>query len=86
MMKIEVREKTTKTLLFSCPIEAEEKAYQYASEAESMGIEVELISPSVISNLAKALGASANDLQVIENSMNEEIENHQSCNSPSCSS
>lgn len=63
-------------ILFSCPVEEEEKAFEYARQMEELGIEVKLSSPSVSETLIQSLGASEEDTQKLREEIIHEIEEH----------
>ncbi len=63
-------------ILFSCSVEEEEKAFNYAREMEEMGIEVKISAPSLPETLIQSLGAGEDDTQKLRQELNEEIEDH----------
>jgi hypothetical protein len=74
--KILVRDLHGQQTLFECPIQEAEKAWKFAAEMEEMGIEVEVISPTLSETLSTSLGLSAQQLAEYKQSMEEEIEHH----------
>lgn len=60
---VKVIEKNSRTILFSCTISEIDKAYSFAEQMEGNGVEIELLSPSCPESLARALGASYENLQ-----------------------
>lgn len=76
--EVKVIDKISGETLFSCPIEEMEKAYAAASEMEEMGLEVQIKAPHIHQTLANSLGASEQQHQEYEQSMQEELEDHDS--------
>lgn len=60
-----------------CPVTESEKAYAFAAEMEEMGLEIEVISPTLTDTLSESLGLTKEQLQEYKNSMEEEIEAHE---------
>lgn len=75
--KIIVRDVQTQQVLFECPVTESEKAYQFAAEMEEMGLDIEVISPTLSETLSTSLGLTKEQLQEYKNSMDEEIEAHE---------
>ncbi len=74
--KILVRDVQTQQVLFECTITESEKAWQFAAEMEEMGLDIEVISPTLSETLSNSLGLTPEELQAYKESMEEEMENH----------
>ncbi len=74
--KILVRDVQTQQVLFECTITESEKAWQFAAEMEEMGLDIEVISPTLSETLSNSLGLTQEELQAYKESMEEEMENH----------
>ena len=74
--KILVRDVQTQQVLFECAITESEKAWQFAAEMEEMGLDIEVISPTLSETLSNSLGLTNEELQAYKESMEEEMENH----------
>jgi hypothetical protein len=75
--KILVRDVQTKATLFECAIEESEKAYQFAAEMEEMGLDIEVVSPTLGETLSNSLGLSQEAQQKYKDSLEEEMESHE---------
>ena len=75
---VKVIDKLEGQLLYECPVEEQDKAFEYAKQMEELGIEVEINSPSVPESLAQTLGAPEEDLQNLRKEILEEINSHNS--------
>lgn len=74
--KIRVVDTDTRQVLFECPLEESEKAYQFAAGMEEMGLSVEVMHPTLSETLTDSLGLSNEDRRKYEASLEEEIEHH----------
>lgn len=74
--KILVRDVQTQQTLFECGIHESEKAWQFAAEMEEMGLDIEVISPTLGETLSSSLGLSKEQLEAYKESMEEEMEHH----------
>ena len=74
--KILVRDVATQQILFECGINESEKAWQFAAEMEEMGLDIEVINPTISETLSHSLGLSKEELEEYKKSMDEEIESH----------
>lgn len=84
-MNLTVRELQSGQTLFECSIEQSEKAYKAAASMEEMGIEVEVIHPTLSETLSHGLGLSSEEVKKYQKSIEDEIEGHdESCKSKSC--
>jgi hypothetical protein len=75
--KIQVVDRETKQVLFECEMTSSEKAYQYAASMEDMGLDVEVISPTLSQTLSSSLGLSREEMTAYEESLEEEMEGHE---------
>lgn len=75
--KILVRDVQTQQVLFECAITESEKAYQFAAEMEEMGLDIEVIVPTLGETLSNSLGLSREQVQEYKNSLEEEMDSHE---------
>jgi hypothetical protein len=76
-LKIQVRDVETKQVLFECALSESEKAWQFAAEMEEMGLDIEVISPTLGETLSTSLGLSREQQQEYQNSLEEEMDSHE---------
>lgn len=74
--KIKVRDITTQQVLFECDVAESEKAFQFAAEMEEMGLDIEVVAPSLGETLSASLGLSQSEIEAYKQSMEDEIEHH----------
>lgn len=74
---VKIIEVHSSQVLFECPVEKSDFAYEKAAEFEEMGLEIKLVHPSVNESLATSLGISGDPLEAFEESLTEEIEGHE---------
>ncbi len=75
--QIVVLDNASEQILYSCPIEDSQKAYAYAAEMEQMGIDVKVINPTLADTLSASLGLSREEQMNYQDSLEEEIEQHE---------
>lgn len=75
--KILVRDVQTQQVLFECAINESEKAYQFAAEMEEMGLDIEVVSPTLGETLSNSLGLSKEDQETYKQSLEEEMDSHE---------
>lgn len=75
--KIIVRDIHTQQVLFECSVSESEKAYKFAADMEEMGLDIEVVAPTLSETLSKSLGLSREQMQEYKNSMEEEMEHHE---------
>lgn len=75
--KIQVRDVATQQVLFECEITESEKAYHYAAEMEEMGLDIEVISPTLGETLSNSLGVSREEFEAYKQELEEEIDSHE---------
>jgi hypothetical protein len=74
--KILVRDVETKQVLFECDLIESEKAWQFAAEMEEMGLDIEVITPTLSETLSESLGLTRAEKEAYQESMEEEMEAH----------
>ena len=74
---IELREKKTGIVLASGQVDDLHLLHAQALSLEEMGLEVELIQPSVSESLAIGLGLNEHEIKDFQSSMREEVEEHE---------
>ena len=74
--KIQVRDIQTQQVLFECAIAEADKAYQFAAEMEEMGLDIEVITPSLGDTLSASLGLTKEQHQVYVDSLEAEMNDH----------
>jgi hypothetical protein len=80
--KIKVVDKQTGHIFLEVSFEEREKACSYAAELEEMGLDIEILSPTLSESLLNSLGASPDETNSYLKSLEEEIDAHES---PICS-
>lgn len=75
--KILVRDVQTQQVLFECAISESEKAYQFAAEMEEMGLDIEVVSPTLGETLSNSLGLTKEEQQKYKDSLEEEMDSHE---------
>lgn len=73
---IKVIDSDSKKVLFECDMGESEKAYEYAADMERMGLQVEIISPTITETLCDSLGIELDQREDYEQSVFEEIDDH----------
>ena len=80
MTKIFVKDIQSGHILFECPLELSEQAYELAASMEKMGLDIEVINPTLSETLSQSLGLSSEDIEEYQNSIDDEIKSHdESC-------
>ena len=62
--------------LFSCTIDEEEKAFEFAKQMEKLNIEVSIESPSLVETLGIGLGITEKERSQLKDALFYEIKNH----------
>lgn len=75
--KILVKDVQSKQILFECALTESEKAYQFAAEMEEMGLDLEVIIPTLGETLSNSLGHSKEELAQYKESLEEEMDSHE---------
>jgi hypothetical protein len=75
--KILVRDVQGQQTLFECAVADSEKAYRYAAQMEELGLDVEVISPTLSETLTASLGLSPEARAEYRQSMARELEDHE---------
>lgn len=78
-LKINIVDKQSGTILSSFSMDNSDKAHDYATEMEEMGVDVEIHAPSLPESLISELGASSQDVETLRQELDEEIEGHGCC-------
>ncbi len=73
---VKIIDKETGNILFECPIEQIEKAYEKAEEFEGFGLDIILKAPSLPETLIRSLGASEENVASLNSMLDEEIASH----------
>ncbi len=74
--KIQLIEKNSGEVLFSCPVDQADKAYDFAKDLESMGVEFDFIKPGVPETLINELQISDDQKEEYAASLDQEIHDH----------
>ncbi len=77
MPKMKVIDLHTGQSLFECSIEESEKAYQFASSMEELGLDIKVIAPTLGETLSNSLGLSPLEIAAYQESLVEESEQHE---------
>lgn len=75
--KIVVRDVQTQQTLFECSLQESEKAWQFAAEMEEMGLDIEVVIPTLSDTLSHSLGLTRQELEEYKKSMEEEMDSHE---------
>lgn len=75
--KVQVLDIQSDQVLFECDIQHSEKAYQFAASMEELGLDVKVVSPTLSQTLSSSLGLSAAEKREYEESLEEEMEQHE---------
>lgn len=83
-----VQDKNSEEKLFECLVQDIELAYKYAAEMEGMGIEVDIIAPTVTDTLCHSLGIDNDRKSEFDQSVVAEIDDHDGscCHGPNTES
>lgn len=71
-----IKDRLSGTILKKFNLSDAANAFEYSKECEEMGLDVEIISPTVTATLADSLGISDEAKQEMEKSIEEELEDH----------
>jgi hypothetical protein len=75
--KIQVLDTLTGQKLFECDLNEAQKAYHFAAEMETLGLDIEVKNPTLSETLSNSLGLSDKEISAYKESMEEEIEGHE---------
>lgn len=75
-LKVLVIDILSNEVLFECPMEELESAYQKAGDYEEMGLDVKVIAPTVTQTLTNTLGLTHDEEDEYQNSVVGEMEDH----------
>jgi hypothetical protein len=73
---VKVIEKQSEEILFTCPVDEIESAYKFCKDMEEIGLDVELVSPSLAETLLRSLGRDEADIEKLKAEMESEIDDH----------
>ncbi len=76
-LKVQVLDVTTKQVLFECPLEESERAYQHAAQMEELGLDIEVLSPTLTDSLSTSLGLGKEAQASYKKSLEEEMDSHE---------
>lgn len=79
---IQIIDNISKEVLFEATPDQMDLVYEKATEYEKMGLDIDILSPSVSQSLIISLGASKKDVEELKQSELAELESH---NEPTCS-
>jgi hypothetical protein len=71
-----IKDKQTGTILKEFNLSDAANAFAFAHECEEMGLDIEILSPTITQTLAHSLGVSDQASQEMEQSIQEELEDH----------
>lgn len=77
MPKIRVIDQQTGQTLFECSLEESEKAYAFAAQMEEMGLDIQVLSPTLGDTLCQSLGLNQEQQQAYRQGLEEEMEQHE---------
>ena len=77
MPKIRVVDLQSGQTLFECTLQESEKAYQFAAQMEEIGLDLKVIVPTLSASLSSSLGLSRDEQLAYEDSLEEEMEEHE---------
>jgi len=76
MLKIRILDNLTQQTLFECPINEIDNAYAQASLFEEMGLDIQIIVPSLSESLSRSLGHGPQVTAAYMESLKDEMEQH----------
>ena len=79
---VRIIETISKETLFECSVENMERAYQYASELEKLGLSIVIESPHIHHTLAQSLGVGSEEMKAYAEGLEHEIAEHE--DGPDC--
>ena len=82
MQQVKVIDKLSGEVLFGCSMEDRDKAYEFAAQMEAAGLDIEIISQSLNETLGRSLGMKEDDIELLNQTMEEEIDSHNDCCTP----
>jgi hypothetical protein len=81
---VKVIDNISQTVLFECDITEIDRAYAHATKYEEMGLDINVVAPSLPETLATSLGQSPEQIAKLTKEMDEEIEDHNLGNLTGC--
>ena len=73
---ITIKDKISQEVFYDFPIFELEKAYKQLAELEEMGLDVEISIPNVTQSLGMSLGLDKDQMDMLNGSMDDEINDH----------
>lgn len=74
--KVKIIDVQSQNILFECSMEHIASAYAYAAELEEMGLDIEMIAPTITQSLTDSLGIKHDELEDFEQSVIAEMDDH----------
>lgn len=78
-LKINIVDRLSGTILSSFSMDDSDKAHDYATRMDEMGVDVEIQAPSLPESLIFELGANSQEVKTLRQELDEEIESHGCC-------
>jgi len=83
-LKIQVLEQNSGSILQEFDLDQMDQAYALASSLEEMGLDIQILNPTLSDTLSHSLGLSEEEIQAYKDSLIEEIEEHEGDYGGSC--
>lgn len=74
--QVRVLDSLSKTILFETSIDKISDAYSFAAQMEEAGLDIEIKAPGLAETLIQSLGASDQEISEYQQSMQDEIDDH----------
>jgi hypothetical protein len=74
--KIQVIDTNTQQVLMETSLDQSEAAYQFAAQMEEIGLDIQVVSPTLSETLTQSLGLSTEKQKAYQDSLIEEQEDH----------
>ena len=75
--QVRVLDSLSKTILFETSIDKISDAYSFAAQMEEMGLDIKVIVPTLSATLSSSLGLSKDQQLAYEDSLEQEMEEHE---------
>jgi hypothetical protein len=82
--KIKVIDRATQHIFFEADLDQANLATEKAAELESLGLDIDVISPTLTQTLLQSLGVNEEDSKTYLDSLDEEIHSHDNSNCSDC--
>ncbi|HLW57973.1 MAG TPA: hypothetical protein VKY27_11330 [Bacteriovoracaceae bacterium] len=83
-LKIQVLEQNSGSILQEFDLDQMDQAYALAFSLEEMGLDIQILNPTLSDTLSHSLGLSEEEIQAYKDSLIEEIEEHEGDYGGSC--